>query len=512
MENNERPASILPAEKDAKIQLVMNAPESDETTIDLGRVFHNAKLKSRIFAWVLVLCILVGLCAPLLMYQLNKPELTVTSVVTLRYGTDNLKAPDGSDLDLTAVTSSPVLQKALDGLVLSEPVTIETLRNNLRVTRVLTEASSRDREILAGLADAKDKELYNRLEGTELQYQNRFIVSLTNGFGQKDEDGEIKDKRDLKGEELTILLNRILDAYNDSMIREYADVRLPEDRVSLIDTEEMDLPEIIDALGSALDELYDYCSRQTGSTRSYRSWKTGRSLDEWMRNIRTVKSLSIDYLEAYVYAKGIMRDRDAVSLTYQYNMRTLQSDLDKIAENVEKTEALLKDYKNNEVLVNMQESDSARTTKMTTSYYNDLVMQQLGYYRQATNLRTKIADTRNKLDRLAKIESVGELANVESELKAAIDTVKGLQDSVRAHMTEVFESPLFTTYTEHSAPIGKLDNFIKANLKKMIIFAVAGAVVACGLWFLAALVPEFRRGREEDERKAEAAGKEAREA
>ena len=163
MENNERPASILPAEKDAKIQLVMNAPESDETTIDLGRVFHNVKLKSRIFAWVLVLCILVGLCAPLLMYQLNKPELTVTSVVTLRYGTDNLKAPDGSDLDLTAVTSSPVLQKALDGLVLSEPVTIETLRNNLRVTRVLTEASSRDREILAGMADTKDKELYNRL-------------------------------------------------------------------------------------------------------------------------------------------------------------------------------------------------------------------------------------------------------------------------------------------------------------------------------------------------------------
>ena len=54
--------------------------------------------------------------------------------------------------------------------------------------------------------------------------------------------------------------------------------------------------------------------------------------------------------------------------------------------------------------------------------------------------------------------------------------------------------------------------FLKASAKKMIIFGAVGAVVACGIWFLAALAPEFRRNREDDAPKAKAEGKEAAEA
>ncbi len=84
MENNERPGSLKPAEKDTKIQLVVNNPDPDESTIDLGRVLHNIRLKTRIYAWVLVLCLVIGICAPLLLYQFSESPLTVTSVVTLR--------------------------------------------------------------------------------------------------------------------------------------------------------------------------------------------------------------------------------------------------------------------------------------------------------------------------------------------------------------------------------------------------------------------------------------------
>ena len=524
-------------EKDKTIQLVVNNPDSQEDTIDLGRVFHNVKLKARIFAWVLVVCLLVGICAPLLLYQFNQTPLTVTSVVTLRYNLPNeeyekakkkgdtaalqelepelpvseLLAPDGEDLDLTIVTSAPVIQKALDGLALAKPVTIESIRNNITVTRVLTEESSRTREVLAGLADAKNSEVYNRLEKTEMKYQNRFIVSLTNGFGDP-QNPESNIKYDLKDEELRILLNRILDAFNDTMIRQYADIRLPEDRVSLIDTENLDLPEVLDSLNTALDELLTYCDKQSDIAKEYRSWQTGRNLNEWMDTIRTVQSVNIDYLDAYVYAKGLMRDRDVVALTFRYRLRTLQSDLDKTNENIEKTEALLKSYKNNDVLVSMQESDSTRTTKMTTSYYNEMVLQLQDYYEQTAALRTEIAETQNKLDRLNSSTTSSELAGVETELNNAIEAVKELQDGIRAHMTELFDSPIFTTYSEHSAPQGEKVNFLKANMKKMIIGGVAGAIIACGLWFLAALAPEFRRGREDDAPKAETDGKEAAEA
>ena len=72
-------------------------------------------------------------------------------------------------------------------------------------------------------------------------------------------------------------------------------------------------------------------------------------------------------------------------------------------------------------------------------------------------------------------------------------------------MEELIASPFYTTYAEHTEPQDKLQNFISANLKKMIIGAVAGAVIGCGLWFLAALAPEFKKGRKDEDEGKEAA-------
>ena len=83
LDNNENRTDILPTDRNRQIQLVLNRPDNNETTIDLGNVFHNMKARRRLFAWVLVLCLTIGVCAPLLLYQFSKPELTVSSVVTV---------------------------------------------------------------------------------------------------------------------------------------------------------------------------------------------------------------------------------------------------------------------------------------------------------------------------------------------------------------------------------------------------------------------------------------------
>ena len=123
MDQNERQEGRLTIDKDAQINVVVNASGDTEDTIDLGRMFHNLKLKSRVFAWTLVLCMVVGLATPLLLYQINPPMLTATSVVTLKYDVAqeqtvnsrkiityspvmDLTAPDGTgELDLNQITS-----------------------------------------------------------------------------------------------------------------------------------------------------------------------------------------------------------------------------------------------------------------------------------------------------------------------------------------------------------------------------------------------------------------------
>ena len=59
--------------KDSQINVVLTPDINQGNTVDLVNVFHNMKLRKRFFAWVLLFCMLLGISASLLMYQINKP-------------------------------------------------------------------------------------------------------------------------------------------------------------------------------------------------------------------------------------------------------------------------------------------------------------------------------------------------------------------------------------------------------------------------------------------------------
>ena len=48
LDNNENRKEILPTDSNRQIQLVVNRASEDETTIDLGNVFHNMKVRKRL--------------------------------------------------------------------------------------------------------------------------------------------------------------------------------------------------------------------------------------------------------------------------------------------------------------------------------------------------------------------------------------------------------------------------------------------------------------------------------
>lgn len=509
--DNENRTDILPADPDRQINLVVNHSGENDDAIDLGNVFHNMKLKARIFAWVLVLCLVVGICAPLLLYQVSHSMLTVSSVVTLNYkvptkngykAVTDLTAPDGTKLDLNQITSSYVLQNALNGITLSQPVTIRNLKDNLRIERVLTESSRQAQEVAEKMVADKNSSAYTQVKNVEMAYENKFVVILTNGFG--DEDDRIKVE--LTDEELRLLLDRILSAYNDYLVKTYADNKLPDDQFAVIDPDSLDILDNLDLMRTATADLISYCRGQAAEIRQYRSRQTGRTLNDWIRTLNIQRRTRINYLYSYVYNNSIVRDRETTVTNYQYQLREAQKKLDTLNDNIATVKAILDTYKNDEIYVSMQESDAARTTKTTTDYYNDLILQQAKNYRLAAEQEIIIADLNDKLDSLDKTGKQQEilLDDVSEELRAALDASRRIYSEIRAHMEEIQGSSFYNTYAEHTAAQGKTLNYLAANVKKIIIGAVLCLAIGCGLWFLAALVPEFSK-----DRKGEGTGKEA---
>ena len=515
-------------EKDRQIQLVLNSPgQEEEDSIDLGRVFHNMKLRARVFAWVTVLCMVIGVCAPLLMYQFNPPQLRVTSVATLDYELQyswediramaqtkkereridqarlegdtsllyrqvtDLTAPNLTALDLNQITSAYVLNNALRATGLDGKVNADVLRGNISIQRILTEDSRVQQELLSSMIEDKNNNAYNTAKELELQYTNQFIVSLKNGFGQ--EDGP---KVELKDGELRTLLNAILTSYNEYMVRTYADSRLPTDEISIIDTEELDILEALEQLRTAEQNLYDFCQNKSYQERTYVSAKTGHTLTDWMQALKTVEDTHINYLYSYVYAEGIAKDPTELISNYQYQLTNARLALEQVSENRAEVQAILDSYKNDRIFLTMQESDSSRATTDTTAYYNSLILTQANYLTQQRTLEANVAELERKIERLMKADSE-KAAAVEEELQATIAATKAIYEAVYEHVAEIQEGTSFQNYVRHTEAQGKQDGFIAANIKKILIGAVVGAVLACGVWFLSALAPEFRREEKE---------------
>jgi len=529
---------VLSPDRDRQINVVVNSPYDDDV-IDLGRVLHNARLKSRVFAWVLLLCIAAGISASLLVYQVTAKPLTVSSVVSLKYEIPNplldpeknpnydssllldesiprtlpvtgLTGPDGEELDLSQITSSYVLQNALRGLELSHPITLANLRSNIRIDKILTEDSRRQQEVAASMIEDKNNAAYTQVQEIKLTYGSQFVVTLTNGFG--DEDSPIKYM--LTDSELRLILDRLLDAYNDYLFLSYADIMLPDDEISVIDVDNLDILESLDLLRTAVRDLYDYCDAKPESIKTYRSWRTGRSLLDLMENLDRARSVNVEYLYSYVYTNSIVRNRQSMIINYQYQLRNAQTELDVVRENIATTQAILDNYQNDQIFVSMQESDTAKSTQTTTDYYNRLILQQAENYGKATELEIQITDLQDKIASLTASSeaSTGELTEAEqaaveqaeAELDNAIKVCHIAYSQIKAQMEEIISSPFYTTYIAHSVAQGKTPNVIIGSMKLLILGALAGFVIGFGLWVLSALIPEFRNRRLKEEARKEA--------
>lgn len=524
---NDRPMRI---DKDAQINVVLKTPAATNGVIELGRVIENFKQKKRIYVWVTLLCFVAGICATMMRYQLTEPPASVTSVVTLEYEIPNplldpmsnpdyspslleddsiprfvkvpdLTAPDGSELDLGKLTSSYVLKKALDGMNLSRSVSLTNLANSIRIERILSQESKRMQEIASGMIQEKSTSTYTQIQKVHLTYENRFVVTLTNGFAK----GSSRDKRNLPNNELRMLLDRILTAYNDYLVDAYADRTLPEDVFSVIDTQTADLPESLDLLRAAADNLCDYCSNRPDTVRAYRSWETGNTLDDLLAHMEQLRDNDVDYLYASVLSNNVARDPAATWMGFQYKLRNAQVRLDQVNEDIENTRHILDSYKNDEIYITMQDSGDTKTTTSATGNYNNLVLQQAENYSEAEKLSAEIAGLKDRIALLDADAATADIQPYSEELERVIERCRDCYSRINAQMQEIQRSAFFTTYLQHSTTVVSRKGLIAGAGRKMALGGAAGLFIGLGLWFLAALVPEYRPGKKQSRNAEEVA-------
>ena len=311
--------------------VVKREPDENVTELDLVQVFVNMGKKRRIYAWIIIACLLVGLAAPLLMAELAERNETVSAVITLRYPEAAQQlAPDGTSLDMNYLSSSYIIQNALNKAKLAINVPISTIERNLSIDSLLSEDTRQKLEVVEKLTDeSKD---YGEVLNVRYVYEGRYIVKLKNGFST---DPDAKKKVYLSGADLSNLLNAIISSYNDYFFETYMDMKLPDDTTDSYASEELDYVERLDNMVELLNALSRYCTdKEKEDYLNFRSLNDGLSLTDINDVIRLVRDIDVDYLYAYVYFNSISKDPDSIMTKFAYQLRNMEMDLTRISDSI----------------------------------------------------------------------------------------------------------------------------------------------------------------------------------
>ena len=480
-----------------KIDLYINNQEDQEQGISIMNVFSRLKERFHIYVFVIVAALLAGLLVPTLMYTFKDKRESAVAILGLDYAeATQEKAPDGSDLDISYLKSSYVVQNALDSVTLSKKVTAEQVRANLKITGVLTDETKQQQDILNKLEEGKSTEYAKLLQEFQLKYRAQYIISIDNIFS----DG--KAKMILPSHDLSLLLSSITNAYNDYFVETYQDHDLPNNYLSAINEASLDYLEVIDRVSDSLDYLSTYCGDKAKLLPNYRT-KDGVSFADLKKTIDTVRNTDVNQYAAFIYEKNVYKNKTVLKAYYEAQQEAASLEKNEVEGKIANYTAAINGYQNGKIVVNTPDGGHIDVPH-TEEEYNKLVLELVSLNERKSALAEKISTL---TDRIAKLD--GAPATDAQKQEADAYVAKALADSRRIYelvnksSQELFDSNAYKSVYMHAVTTTDNERF-SDNIKLFLIGAGAGLAVGVILWVADAFILEFRAVRKaNEEREAE---------
>ena len=484
-------------EDNRKVEVVVKRDSADTATeLDLVQVFVNMKKKRRIYAWVIIFCMLVGFAAPLLMAQLAETKEDVSAMITFLYpeALEDM-APDETPLNVNYITSSYILKNAIGKTRLSKDIPLSAIERNISIERLLSETTRQNLEVAEKVITETQKD-YEQVKTIKYDYDGKYIITLANGFAS---DAAGNNKTYLSGSELTALLNNIIKAYNEYFYETYMNMELPDNSMDSVSNTGLDYIERLDGIVDFLNTLSKYCTdEEKEEFFLYRSKSDGMSLSDINDCIRLVRDIDVDYLYAFVYYNSITKNKQSMITNYEYLLRDTERKLTVINGNIENNYSLISEYKNDSISIS-NEQGLSQISSVTTDYYNELVLSQADNYSEKADLKERIANLNDKISGFkSSVNASAEVAEVENELDALTRICNVLYDITEKHAKEIIDSESYkNSYMSYIEAQYIGTSFMSAsNIKKAVIGLVVGLVVAVLIWGADGLIEEFKRGSE----------------
>ena len=478
-----------------KIDLYINNNGEEEQGISIMNVFSTLGKRFHIYVFVMIVGLLAGLLVPTLMYTFKDKSESAVAVIGLDYANaEEGQAPDGSDLNISYLKSSYIVQNALDNVTLSKEVSTAQVQNNLKIIGILTDETRQKLDIIEELKEAKNNQYATYLAEFEVKYRAQYIISLKNGFSSGDK------KVRLSTDDLSHLLSAITSAYNDYFIETYQDIDMPTDAIAAMNPDLLDYLEILDNASAFLTSLAEYCDNRSNLLPSFRS-SMGLSFSELSGTIKTLRDANINDIYANIFLNNVCKDKYLLLNSYYSRKQAITSELSTLADTISKVKDAIDNYNPDQTTIQIPGGGSMGPFPSNSDYYNALVLQYSDLQAKKTSLEREQAVLDYRIAQLEGGDATPEQkAQVEAAVNDVLDRANDIYALVNKSAKELLNSNAYQNRYMHYVTTSESESF-KDSLKSFLIGAGLGLGLAVVAWVADAFIIEFKNVKKVNEMK-----------
>ena len=472
-----------------KVELYVSHPNEGEGEISLVNVFYNMAARKKVFLRLIAIFLILGLIIPMFIGEVSRKNPDASAVVKLTYENSDGKTAAQRRPDQLGFSAS-VIAAALDETKLNSTLSVSRVEANLTIERLLTEAVRQRIEVLQEQIKASGTTV-GQAANIALQYEDTYIVTLKNGFGAADSSS----KAYLSSGEISDLLNNIIKEYNNYLYETKADYDLPEGDLSDAATGDLDYLESLDLIKTVMTTFKKYCDEKAELYPDYTSASTGLTFNDLSSIISSFNDVDLSYLSATLISGGISKTPTDLLNRFVYSLRNAKLELSKVEGNIASIQKIIDEYQNEKISVTGSDEKEKQSASITTDYYNELVLSQVELYDQQAELNQTIADLEKRVVAFGADVSPEDLAKADADFNRVFGNATEVYDLVIDYAKEFITSDTIANsfMNTTSAQTKSVSFFSSSNIKKAVIGGVAGAVIACCLWFAAGFIEEVRK-------------------
>lgn len=482
---------------------INNQDEESDIVVSMSTLIK--KLKKYFLIWLVAVVVFIAMAFGYAGVSTQVTKARLTALISFSFdGVEKGLDPNGREFDVYSVKNPAVIERALTELGINMDQ-LEPIREGITITgRIPDDALQR----LNVYSDVLNNTSNGSISAAEKILETTYFPTQYEVYFDY-------NKTDLSDEDAVNVLNTVLNTYTDYFYELYGYNEAVGNALAAVDYTLYDYNEAVDVFSNSLVSLKNYVRELANEDETrFRSSVTGYTFDDLYRSIETVESIELDKISSFITVNNITKDKDEALAYYEYRIKALGREKSQYEETLKALEASIETYQKDQIIVFGNTEDTNTQSTLTSKQYDDMFAQKNQISTDLAKTKQLINFYKDRQEALSdgKLSATSEeIAKLDEDMAALNERIGNLVDLVCDTSEDYYKNVTFSNAYNVLVPASntasnKVARVIENAKMPLILLEVFGIVVYFGVAFIAAIVSDSRKKRQElDKKKRKAA-------